>query len=148
TSLIAFKPLREFQQRALSPFGDGFKNITGRRKTGFNTEVARMDRALHHTTDSRDEAYLPGDSHNADRSSDHVNHVTFTHTRSDRIPVGVDSAYRHRNAGSEPEFCSPVGGEFAGELIGGSIAAIQFLADTLKEGIDFDKKVLCREATE
>src|SRR5262249_5200586 len=148
TSLIAFQPVREFQQRALSAFGDGFKNVTGRGKTGFNAEVARMDGALHDTTHSGDEAYLPGDSHNAGRSSDHVNHVTLTHTRSNRIPVGVDSAYGHRNAGSEPQFCSPVGGEFASKLIGGSIVAIQFLTDTLKEGIDFDKKVLCAEATE
>ena len=105
---IRFQTLTEFRDIGVCAPRDGFENISGRRKAGFDAGIRRMHTARHHSADTRDKTIGMLHRDNAGRGADHVHHVAFLAAHADRIPMRVQGADRDGDAGLQAKLLCPI----------------------------------------
>ena len=89
-----------------------------------------------------------GDSNDASRCADDVHHVIGSAPGANSVPMRVERSYWDRNPCLQPQLFSPERRERTGDLIGRSVFAIQFLADSLQQRINLYQKALRGKATQ
>src|SRR5579863_306365 len=136
TGTIIFQTGAQGRDIATRAGSDCVEYVTHGGESGLDSGAQRMNAALHNAANSRHEVYRWSDANNAGGRADDIYYVVGPAAGANRIPVSVERSYGNRNTGGEPQFFSPERREPAGNLIGGRVFAMQFVANSLQQRID------------
>ena len=108
----------------------------------------RIHGAAHYTTEARNERRSFTHSDDARRSTNYVDRITELDTRSDRVPMSIESADGDEDARRKTEFFSPFAADPSGQTFRGEIPAREFVSHASEQRIYGDKKLFGRESAE
>ncbi len=103
--------------------GDGFEDVSGGGEAGFDADECGVDGAGDDAAHAGDEGGVRLHGDDAGGGADDVDDVADAAAGADGVPVCVEGADGDGDAGLEAELFGPLGGEMAGEVIGGEIVS-------------------------
>src|SRR5208337_3700485 len=106
----------------------------------------RMDAARHHAANAWNQLRLPAHGDDAGRGADHVDDISLTAPRANRVPVRVECSDGHWNASPQAKLLGPLRSEMPSQVIRGEIVARESFANAVKESVKSGEKRLRRQA--